>query len=508
MSVLDNIARALGYEPRKAPQPVRQRGYYVKMPAKRNFSGTSTERLYASWNPQNYSADSEIRGDLKTLRARSRELERNNDYAKKFFRMVKTNVVGASGIKLQSMVMFERGQKPDDGARARIESAFLNWQKRGNCDVTGAYAFRDVQKLVVSSVARDGEALVRIVRGYDNPFRFALQLIEADHLDEHYSDMLPSGNIVKMGIEFDKWGKPVAYHIFERHPGDMFGMNVGNTRGERIRIPAADMLHVFHPMRVSQSRGVPWMHAAMTRLNMLGGYEEAELVAARLGANKGGFYKQETGEEYVGDDIESGTFTPLQNSEPGEFEVLGPGWDFKPYDPQHPNSAFEAFEKAILRGIASGLDVSYNYLANDLEGVNYSSMRAGVIDERDVWRDIQAFIIDHFLTPVFENWLEMALLSGQISLPFTGLERFKVAKWQARGWQWVDPLKDLQAKRLAITGGLDTAASIAAETGKDIEEIYAELAREKELRKKHGIQTDLDTETQPQRTEAIADEEQ
>ena len=135
-------------------------------------------------------------------------------------------------------------------------------------------------------------------------------------------------------------------------------------------------------------------------------------------------------------------------------------------------------------------------------------MRAGVIDERDVWRDIQTFMIDHFLTPVFENWLEMALLSGQISLPFTGLERFKVAKWQARGWQWVDPLKDLQAKRLAITGGLDTAASIAAETGKDIEEIYAELAREKELRKKHGIQTDLDTETQPQRTEAIADEEQ
>lgn len=451
------------------------------MPAKRSYAGAGTGRLYHSWTTTNQSADAELRFNLTSLRARSRELEANNDYAKKFFRMVKTNVVGRDGIKLQSQVKNDSG-KPDEKARTKIEEAWTRWIKKGFCDVTGEYSFRDIQKLVISSAARDGELLIRKIQGFDNDFNFALQLIEADHLDEKMNDNLASGNKVKMGVEYDQWNRRIAYHVYKNHPGDYF---YGSTFGEKIRIPADEVIHFYLPMRISQTRGIPWMHAAMTRLNMIGGYEEAELVAARLAAAKGGFYETDPEGQYIGDDQEGDQ--PIQELEPGMLEALPRGWKFHAYDPQHPTTAFEAFEKAILRGISSGLDVSYNYLANDLEGVNYSSIRAGVLDERDVWRDLQAFLIEHFLMIVFEEWLKMALLTQQVALPSSKFDKFSAAKWQPRGWQWVDPQKDIQAKIMEINAGLNSATDIAAEQGKDLEELYQQLQREMQLLKKYGI---------------------
>ena len=61
------------------------------------------------------------------------------------------------------------------------------------------------------------------------------------------------------------------------------------------------------------------------------------------------------------------------NVEAGSFVSLPNGVDFKAFDPDHPTSQFESFVKSILRQIASGLNVPYNELANDLEGVSYSS---------------------------------------------------------------------------------------------------------------------------------------
>jgi lambda family phage portal protein len=449
---------------------------------KRAYSGAGTGRLYSSWTTTNQSSDAELRFDLTALRARSRELERNNDYAKKFLRMVRTNVVGQNGIRLQSQVVNEKGE-PDRIARDKIEESWINWGSKGICDVTGELNFRDIQKMAISSVGRDGEVLIRKVRGYDNPFKYSLQLIEADHLDEKYNVNLENGNRIKMGKEIDPWGRPVAYHIYKEHPGDAL---VGLHYGEKLRIPAEEIIHLYIPQRISQSRGIPWMHAALTRFNMLGGYEEAELTAARIAAAKGGFYEKESGTTaYQGDTTEEGQ--PIQEVEPGIFEVLPDGWKFTAWDPQHPTTSYKDFIKAILRGISSGLDVSYNYLANDLEGVNYSSIRAGVLDERDVWRDIQAFMAEHLLQPIFEEWLNMALVTKQVNLPFSKYDKFKTAKWQPRGWQWVDPQKDIMAKILEINSGLNTGTAIAAEQGKDLEEVFKELAAELQLAKKYGI---------------------
>ena len=450
------------------------------------FTGAGTGRLYSSWPTTNLSADAELRTDLNTLRSRSRELERNNDYAKKFIRMVKTNVVGSAGIILQGQIQNKAGQA-DSAANKQVEENFREWSKKGNCDVTGDLTFREIQKIAIASMARDGEILVRKVRGYDNPHQFALQLIEADHLDTNYNETLSNGNRIKMGVELDTWGRRKAYWIFNTHPGDL---PFGQTYGERIRIQAADMIHLFIPHRISQTRGIPWMHAALTRLNMLGGYEESELVAARIGAAKMGFFTTEQGDRYTGDDETDGQ--PITEAEPGTFEQLPMGMKFEQFDPTHPTTAFEAFEKRILKGISSGLDVSYNYLANDLSDVNYSSIRAGILDERDVWRDLQAWLSEHFLMPIYLEWLKMALVQKIIPGSFSNIEKYKNIKWQARGWPWVDPKSDMLAAGLAVKNGFKTATDIVGEQGKNYEDVIKQLVQEALIREKHGYKSEAD----------------
>jgi len=448
---------------------------------KRNFNAASTSNLYASWIPSNNTANIDIKKDLKSIRNRSRELMRNDDYAKKFKRMIKSNVVGSQGIKLQNQAKDTNGNL-DKKANDIIETAWKKWCKKGNCDVTGKYSFIDIMKMVMGTLAEDGEVLIRKVKGFDNEFGFALQLLEADHLDEQYNDK--DRNIL-MGIEYDKWNKPVAYHLHKTHPGNQTLTNRDTTRE---RIPADEINHLFLPLRISATRGVPWMHTAMTRMKMVNGYEEAELVGARLGASKAGFYTRNQADgEYGGDTVVGGT--PVNEVTPGEFEILPEGWDFKSYDPQHPSTAFKDFMKVVLRGISSGLDVSYNTLANDLEGVNYSSLRSGVLEEREVWKDLQKWLAEHLLDDVFADWLDMALLTKTVPLPFFKYDKFNSPTWLPRGFAWVDPLKDMQSNILASKEGLKTHTQIASEMGQDIEELYQQLAKEKELRAKYGITT-------------------
>jgi capsid protein len=62
--------KIFGYELRKAPQPKQ----------KKSFSAASNGNLYSSWIPSNTTADIDIKKDLKSMRARSRELMRNDVY--------------------------------------------------------------------------------------------------------------------------------------------------------------------------------------------------------------------------------------------------------------------------------------------------------------------------------------------------------------------------------------------------------------------------------------------
>jgi lambda family phage portal protein len=243
-----------------------------------------------------------------------------------------------------------------------------------------------------------------------------------------------------------------------------------------------------------------------------GSREEAEVVAARLGASKMAFLEQlpnMPGTGYSGDS--AGKNGKYMDVEPGSIEQLPYGYTMKPFDPTHPNSAYKEFIKACLRGISSGLGVSYTSLANDLEGVNYSSIRAGLIEERQEWLTLQSWFISWFITPIFEEWLKSALATGaitdgKVTLPANRFDKFNMPEWKPRRWDWVDPLKDMQAAVLAVEKGFKSRRSIIAENGGDIEDVFNDIAADEKLAEEHDLDFSQDSGEQANVQQSKPDE--
>ena len=472
MSIRDSIKRLFGREEVKAPAP-----------RKRSFDGARVDDITFGFSSATAAIDVDIAGALERLRGRSRNLANNNDYARKFLQQVEQNVVGPMGFALQ--VTAHEGATLDTLANTLIETAFYDWAKRGLCEVSGQLSFVDVESIVAKTVARDGEALVRLIRGAEsgNKYGFALQLLDIDRLPITMNANLTNGHRIVMGVELSRYGRPVAYHLHRNHPGSTSG---GYSQGEFERVPATDILHLFRASRPEQRRGVPAMHTAMLRLEMLGKFEQAAIVAARKGAETLGFFVSPTGEAPLLDG-QNADGDGVTTSVPGQYDTLPVGYDFRAYDSKYPNEMYGAFVKWSLRGISSGLGVSYNSLASDLEGVNYSSIRAGVLEERDAWMGWQNWMIEAFLNPVYEGWLRSALLAGAIgyqtgsALPATKLDKFLAHTWQGRRWAWVDPLKDIQANIAAVENGFKSRREVIAEQGRDLDEVWAQLQAENDL---------------------------
>jgi len=320
----------------------------------------------------------------------------------------------------------------------------------------------------------------------DSSFGFKLQFLDTNRLDENLNKNLGNGAVIRMGIEFDTTGRPAAYHLLTNLE------NEASAGARYERIEADNIIHAFMGERPEQIRGATWMASAMSRLNMLGAYEEAELVAARIGASKMGFYTSDARASFIGEEDDQGYL--IDAAEPGQFAQLPAGTNFTTFDPTHPTSAFKDFNKAILRGISSGLGVAYNSLASDLEGVSFSSIRSGTIEERDQWRVKQNWMIQHFMDRVYEQWLSMQLLNGSMGLSMTDFDKLTEIRWQPKAWTWVDPLKDIKASTEAINAGIKTASEVVAEQGGDIEDVYDQLAYEQQLAKEKGLNLSVNNE--------------
>lgn len=453
----------------------------------RSFAAAENDRLLADFRGTSLSMDEELTGSLRKMRMRSRQLSQDNDYIKRYLSMVRGNVVGPRGIMLQARTKKQSGEL-DTADNDYIEREFVKWGKPRHCTVSERLSWYDVQNLFIESVARDGEALCLFVYGKQYQYGMSLQMLDVDYLDETYNTKLNNGNVIRMGIEQDRYGAAVAYHLLSNHPGEPAAYT--HEQKKYIRVPAERVIHAFRTERAGQSRGVPWTHTAIRRLKQMAGMEEAELVASRVAASKMGFFTSDDGEGYVGSDLEDGEEDDgamITDVEPGVLEQLPDGVSFQSFDPQHPTSAFEPFIKTELRGAASGLDVAYTSLANDLTDVNFSSIRSGTLEERDQWRQKQAWMIGQFLEPVYNKWLRHSIVSGALRLPAAKIEKFEEVTFLPRSWAWVDPLKDMKANELAYNLRTISLSEIAEAQGKNFEDVVERIRKERELLDAAGI---------------------
>jgi lambda family phage portal protein len=417
---------------------------------------------------------------------RSRDFSKNNEYGRKFFALVQSNIIGHAGIGLKFACRRPDGSIDEADSR-RLDRAWARWWRRGELDVTGKLSGPMLENLLVKMVARDGEVLVRFVEGRDQGVhRIRLQVLPAHLLDETNNRELGDGRRIRMGVEFDAFMKPVAYHLRTlAGTADMHG-----TASQKYeRVPASEIIHLFVPEEIEQWRGVPWAHVALRGANHLDKFEEAALIAANVGAAKMGFFQQKDPEaapigSAEGDgEGEAGSGNDfITEVAPGTFDLIPDGYELASYNPQYPNEVFDPFTKAVARRLSTGLLTSYHSVTGDLTGVNYSSIRAGTLDDRDMWKLLQGWFIADFREALTTRWLARAMMFDPElkALPQDKFDKFNAPVFQPRRWEWVDPQSDMTANEKSVALGIKSRAQIIRESGGDPDQVWAELDAEKE----------------------------
>lgn len=461
---------------------------------KRMYQNAKASRLTDGWSASNGSADGELVSSLTVLRSRSRSLVRDSSYAKRAKVIVVNNVVG-TGIGLQAQVRSVRGEL-NRRVNDQVEEAWTEWCRADSCHTGGRLHFADLERAVMAQVFEAGEAFLRI---HWRPFGmstvpFALELIEAERVvDDYASPYLTAhdGNEVRMGVEVDEFYRPVAYWIRKRHPNDIrFGMWRGSEEVERV--PADQILHLCTIDRWPQTRGEPWMHTVLRRLNDMDGYSEAEIVrargqAVRMGIIESGEDASSFGEEQPDGSVET-------ELEPGTVQRLNPGEKWHDSAPTAPNPQLDPFMRYMLREVAAGTGPSYESLSRDYSQSNYSSSRLALLDDRDLWRHLQWWLIRDFRERVHRLWIQQAVYARAI--PAISVEeyavnptKFAAARFKPRGWTWIDPTKEVEAFKEAVKQGFTSVGDVIAQTagGRDIEDVLEERERELKLMADYGL---------------------
>lgn len=463
----------------------------------RMYHAAKVSRLTQGWGQSNTSEDSELSSSLRILRSRSRELCRDSAYAKRAKVIVQNNVIGA-GIGMQAKVMTSR-HALNDRVNDSIETAWARWSRATSCHTGQSLHFCDLERAMVGQVFEAGEIFIRTrYQAFGNSdVPYVLELIEPERLADEFQPSPQEQNAgVRLGIETDVFHAPLAYWIRTVHPGELRLTAAQTSRVERV--PADQIIHLRLIDRWPQTRGVPWLHAAARRLNDMDGLGEAEITAARAAACYMGFIESPAGEspqygDTQADGSEVADFTPAM------VERLKQGEHFNFAAPNRPNAQLDPFMRLMLREVAAGVGVSYESLSRDYSQSNYSSSRLGLLDDRDLWRVLQMWIIRSFREVVHRRWLQQAVLARAI--PAISLDeyaqtpaKFEEVRFKPRGWSWIDPTKEVEAFKEAIRCGFTTQTDVIAQTaaGRDFEDTLKERKQELEMAASMGLAFESD----------------
>jgi lambda family phage portal protein len=481
------------------------------------YEGIGSGRRAQAWQVGNPSAVAALAYSQDQLRAKSRDLVRRNAWAAAGVEAFVANTIG-TGIKPQSMVV-------NAAQREAIQSLWRQW-----CDEADAASLTDfygLQTLACRAMLEGGECLVRLrFRRPDDGLSVALQLqlLEPEHLPSSLHRELPSGHVIRSGIEFDRLGRRVAYHLLRSHPGDgalssglsagfapqsgvMSGVMSGTGGSDTVRVPAAEIVHLFRPLRPGQIRGEPWLARALVKLHELDQYDDAELVRKKTAAMFAGFITRLAPEDnLLGEGLPDPQGVALAGLEPGTLQMLEPGEDIKFSAPADLGNSYAEFMRQQFRAVAAAMGITYEMLTGDLTQVNYSSIRAGLLEFRRRCEAIQHGVIVHQLCrPVWQAWMAQAVLEGALRLP--GYARrpraFEAVKWIPQGWQWVDPKKEFDAMQTAIRAGLLSRSQAISAFGYDAEDIDREIAADNARADSLGLVFDSDPRFDASRRDAV-----
>lgn len=455
-------------------------------------AGAQTRRT-ATWRAPTSTANSGVLGNLVTLRDRSRQATRNDGYAKAIIDELVNNIIG-TGITPLS-------QAPDPTFRSAVQTLWRRWTDES--DPEGLLDWYGQTAQAVRCWMEAGDTFVRrrnrfVTDGLSVPMQ--TQVLEPELCPHTYNvPLLPNGNRVRAGIEFNPIGQRVAYYFHPQRPGDWQDFDPSVLR----RIPADAISPMYDPLRAGQLRGLPLLTQTLIRLRELDKGDDATLMRWQLANMFAGFIKRPAStidpqvDPLTGGSVETAPDgQQMLSLEPGIFQELNPGEEVQFSQPPDVGQTYDMFMRQQLRGACVAAGVPYEIVTGDLGSLNDRVMRVVLQKFR---RRIQAWqhqiVVFQLCRPTFNAWLDRAILSGALAEPkgyYDDPAPWQAVKWQPQGWPYLHPVQDIEASRAAIRAGLTTRTCEVGAQGEDAEAIDLEQQADNQRADKLGLKYDSD----------------
>ena len=493
----------------------------VKNSGYSHYGASRVKPSVSGWYSASKSPAEDITYNLELLRERSRDLYAGGGpLGRGAIDRIVLNAVGP-GLTLNCRISADTlGISEEEAAEweENTEREFCFWAESKDCDITRSMNFYELQTLCFKSVLLNGDALVMLpMRTTKNfPYDLRIALIEGDRLQD--PPLRPYDAMIDGGVEFDDDGKPVAYHITNKHPLSELS---GEPPLKYTRVPAfgartgrRNVLHLLPLERIGQHRGVPFLAPVIETLKQLGRYSDAELMAAVIGGIFAIFFEHGVndddssdfvGEESMASDLglrerreealdewREGLKTIGMNDMYGMIADLPERTSAKSVSPARPNTAFDAFVLSLVRQIGSALGIPAEVLLLNFES-SYSASRGALLEGWKLFNYWRNWWVTNFCQPIYEEWLQEAVLKGRVKAPGFFDDPmiryvYSWADWTGPSQGQLDPVKEVNAAVLRVENGFSTRQRETAElTGGDWELNHRQRVKEEKLRREAGF---------------------
>lgn len=396
MGVADRLANLVdGYYKIVSPYKYTQRKLQREMSTKLSYRNARKSRLNSSVRRGNYSADDNLsETDHDTLRDTSRDLDRNNMFAKAILDRQEEAVIG-NGIDFKI-------QSPNKAWNKRAESLLRGWWY-ATPEVRGIFSGPDLERMALRSSHVDGDILFNLLDK-----RGQIQAIESDRIRDPFRG---NDNIVN-GVELDRLGRPTKFYVHEHEDRRR---NRGKGK-DPVVIEAGNAVFLALRHRFSQTRGVPAFTPNMELFEDIDAFTEASIIQQKISAAHVMFVERNSGigdlDNVITEEDALGNQDQVQTFKPGTVMYGEKGESAKMLGASQTGQQFAPFVTQLQRFAGLDFGLPLEILALDFSKTNYSSARASLLTAHKCFKKKHEFLLRNFLEPIF---------------------RWKIAAWQKSG---------------------------------------------------------------------------
>lgn len=428
-----------------------------------------------------------INRTLPVMVAVSRELSIKNGIVKKYIATNSSGVTGADGLYIRPTTHTTDNDDQNIAINKLLENAFYDWAEDPRAfSRCGTLDISTFQRLVERTRSIDGDCFIRIHQVKNGLPQ--VEIIDSMRISTYENQLLPSGNYISNGIEFDPSNRPVAYWITKYNP-----IMYNYTIGDRERVPAEEILHLFQQDYPTQQRGIPDVHAGTDKLKELEEFMSAAITSRKVAASAMAFITNPDSDDIVLISSDEVSYYEQDFLNPAAIVELQAGQDIKTVNPTQTTDGINEFVDKQLMLISMGLDITTQALTGDTSNASFSASKLIDKIQQSTFKTRTNALIVSVLKPLYKEWLKSAMLNNSTlsDLSFSDFNKLTEAQYVPTRQISLDPYKDLQTEVLAIENGLKSKAMVIASMGYDPTVVMEEIKKEE---KENGINPDSTTE--------------